>query len=155
MRGPCREPVWPAGVVGSITHCDGFCAAAVARKTQTSSLGIDAELIRPVSDDVLRLIATEPEVDWIRRAARSAQRRIPRELLLFSAKESVYKTWFPIMGSWLGFEQVRIEFNESENAFRAFISAMSVQVPTELQAMDGRFIVGPTHLMTCAHTYVN
>src|SRR5690348_12722868 len=30
--GSNREPIWPYGYIGSITHCNGFCAAAVARK---------------------------------------------------------------------------------------------------------------------------
>ena len=42
-RGAHGEPVWPAGAVGSITHCDGFCACAVARRELIWSVGIDAE----------------------------------------------------------------------------------------------------------------
>jgi 4'-phosphopantetheinyl transferase EntD len=30
LRGAKREPLWPAGIVGSITHCRGYRAAAVA-----------------------------------------------------------------------------------------------------------------------------
>ena len=41
--GNHREPVWPAGIVGSITHCAGYCAAAVARDAMVVALGIDAE----------------------------------------------------------------------------------------------------------------
>ncbi len=151
LRGASREPIWPPGIAGSITHCDGYCAAAVARKADTAGFGIDAELIRPVSGDVLRLIATEPELCWIRRARRSDQRSFPWELLLFSAKESVFKTWFPIVGTWLGFEQVRIEFHEGENEFRAFISGLPARAPTDLGAISGRFIVGATHVLTCAY----
>ncbi len=155
LRGASREPIWPGGIVGSITHCDGYCAAAVARKTNVSSFGIDAEPIRPVSDDVFRLIATKPEAAWIGRKEPSARSLIPWELLVFSAKESVFKTWFPIVGTWLGFDQVRIEFDEISNEFRAVISGLPVQAPKEFSRLHGRFIVGATHVLTCAYINVN
>ncbi|HEY7101617.1 MAG TPA: 4'-phosphopantetheinyl transferase, partial [Mycobacteriales bacterium] len=43
LSGPKREPLWPDGVVGSITHCDGYRAVAVARADQLATIGIDAE----------------------------------------------------------------------------------------------------------------
>jgi 4'-phosphopantetheinyl transferase N-terminal domain len=41
--GPRGEPLWPPGVVGSITHCEGYRACAVARMDDLMSIGIDAE----------------------------------------------------------------------------------------------------------------
>ena len=100
-------PVWPAGVVGSLTHCPGYRAAAVGRSETFRGLGIDAEphvpLPRAVDDLVLRaeerarlrpLCAARPDVHWDR--------------LVFSAKEAVYKAWFPVTRRWLGFEDVSI-----------------------------------------------
>src|SRR5208283_6057556 len=43
LVGPYREPVWPEGIVGSITHCPGFYAAALAHRRDLRSIGIDAE----------------------------------------------------------------------------------------------------------------
>lgn len=45
--GPTGAPVWPVGVTGSITHCDGYRAAAAARTADLAGLGIDAELHAP------------------------------------------------------------------------------------------------------------
>src|SRR5438067_555135 len=39
--GAQREPCWPAGVVGSIAHTNGYAAAAVARSADVIGLGID------------------------------------------------------------------------------------------------------------------
>src|SRR5438132_715206 len=50
LSGPDRAPVWPEAAVGSITHCPGYCAAAVARRGAVRSLGIDAELHQPLRD---------------------------------------------------------------------------------------------------------
>lgn len=41
--GPRGDPHWPVGIVGSITHCDGYRAAAVGRVTDFVAIGIDAE----------------------------------------------------------------------------------------------------------------
>ena len=42
--GPDRLPAWPAGIVGSITHCAGYCGVAVARRGSILCLGLDAEV---------------------------------------------------------------------------------------------------------------
>ena len=48
LRGPQGAPLWPAGVVGSITHCDGYRAAAVARTSDIATVGLDAEPDKPL-----------------------------------------------------------------------------------------------------------
>ena len=46
--GAHREPLWPAGTVGSITHCDGYVGAAVAARGDVRSVGVDAEPAAPL-----------------------------------------------------------------------------------------------------------
>ncbi|WP_394816075.1 4'-phosphopantetheinyl transferase family protein, partial [Clavibacter michiganensis] len=41
-------PVWPAGIVGSITHCVGLRACAVGRRDEHAGIGIDATPARPL-----------------------------------------------------------------------------------------------------------
>lgn len=48
LPGPGGAPAWPPGVVGSITHCDGYRAAVADHRTHTSALGIDAEPAGPL-----------------------------------------------------------------------------------------------------------
>lgn len=102
--GEKRAPVWPAGVVGSITHCAGLRAAAVARTRDVRSLGIDAERARPLPDGVLDAVSDADERAWLAGLGEGT----PWDALLFSAKESVYKTWFPLTGRWLGFEDAAL-----------------------------------------------
>src|SRR4051812_41792193 len=59
--GPDRAPVWPAGVVGSMTHCDGFRAAAVAHADAWTGIGIDAEVLEPLPPEVLSLVMSRAE----------------------------------------------------------------------------------------------
>ena len=105
--GPDRAPCWPAGVVGSITHAAGYCAAAVAADRSTWTLGVDAEPDEPLPADVLPIVAGAPE----RRHLAALRERDPEpawDRLLFSAKESVYKAWFPRARCWLGFDEAEV-----------------------------------------------
>ncbi len=107
-RGPRGEPRWPDGVTGSITHCTGYRACAVARRTQVSALGIDAEPTDPLPADVLRVVATRAERAWLDERMASTP-EVCWDTLLFSAKESAYKAWFPLTGTSLGFADVAVD----------------------------------------------
>jgi 4'-phosphopantetheinyl transferase EntD len=147
LRGATREPLWPPGVCGSITHCEGYCAAVASLQSEIRSIGIDAERVQPLSDGVLQRVTIETERIWIE----SVDSRMPWALVLFSAKESVFKAWFPVVGSWLGFQHARIEFQPHARAFRAVIlpeaPGAHEDTPTEL---TGRFYVDGERVFTSA-----
>ena len=109
LPGEQREPRWPEGVVGSMTHCAGYCAAAVARSGEVSALGIDAEVHAPLPEGVLDLISLESERAMLAELTERVPGAVHWDRMLFSAKESVYKAWFPLTRRWLGFEQADIE----------------------------------------------
>ncbi|WP_435607224.1 4'-phosphopantetheinyl transferase family protein [Streptomyces ardesiacus] len=106
--GERGAPRWPAGLTGSMTHCDGYGAAALVRLTDLASLGIDAEPDGPLPDGVLEAIALPAEAVRLRRLG-EARPGVHWDRLLFSAKESVYKAWFPLTGQWLDFSEADIE----------------------------------------------
>jgi len=109
LPGAYGEPGWPPGIVGTMTHCDGYCAAAVARSCVIASLGMDAEPHEPLPADVLGAV-TLPVERW-RLAELAADRpEVCWDRLLFSAKESVYKAWYPLTHKWLDFEGAEISF---------------------------------------------
>jgi 4'-phosphopantetheinyl transferase EntD len=105
VPGPAGEPLWPVGVVGSMTHCDGYRAAAVARRTALHAVGIDAEPHRRLPPGV----AGQVLLPWERDHTRVLPDEVRWDRLVFSAKESVFKAWFPLTGSWLGFEEALVE----------------------------------------------
>jgi 4'-phosphopantetheinyl transferase EntD len=109
LPGEQREPRWPDGVVGSMTHCAGYCAAAVARSGEVSALGIDAEVHAALPEGVLDLISLESERALLAELTERVPGAVHWDRVLFSAKESVYKAWFPLTRRWLGFEQADIE----------------------------------------------
>jgi 4'-phosphopantetheinyl transferase EntD len=116
--GENGEPRWPAGVVGSITHCDGYRACAVARAESIATVGIDAEPNAPLPQGVLPDVAGAAELGRLRHLRRDAP-GVHWDRLLFSAKESVYKAWFPLMRRWLGFEDADVTIDAAAGAFRA------------------------------------
>jgi len=150
-----RAPVWPDGVVGSITHCDGYRAAAVARSADILTLGIDAEPHAPLPDGVLdvvqstaderaalaELTAHNPEVHWDR--------------LLFSAKETVYKAWYPFHRRMLGFNEAELFFTRDPAAADRGTYTARLLVPGPLLAegtgpdvFHGRWLVRDGLLVT-------
>jgi 4'-phosphopantetheinyl transferase EntD len=113
--GPRGEPLWPPGVVGSITHCRGYRACAVAEAADLRSVGIDAEVDAPLPEGVLDEVAFGRERAMVARAGAS----VCLDRLLFSAKEAIYKAWFPVAERWLGFEDVELTIDVAGGAFRA------------------------------------
>lgn len=107
LAGERGMPQWPPGVVGSITHCAGYRGAAVARSRDLLAIGIDAEPDGPLPDGVLDVVSLPDERARLRALA-EARPAVHWDRLLFSAKESVYKAWFPLARRWLGFEEAEI-----------------------------------------------
>jgi 4'-phosphopantetheinyl transferase EntD len=140
--GPRGAPEWPAGVVGSITHCDGYRGAAVAWRRDVLTIGVDGEPDRPVPGDVLELVALDTEQAMVRDLL--ATRPGPCwDKLLFCAKEAVYKAWFPLMRTWLDFSAARITIDPSRGTFDA-----ELLVPSPVPRFTGRWCATGGLLLT-------
>ena len=133
-RGPRGEPLWPPGVVGSITHCAGYAAAAVARSRDLDGLGIDAEVPARLDAQVIEIVCTERE--------RGISATLGIELwplVIFSAKESVFKVWYPLTGRWLEYADVQVTLDAAGSRFSAVVGG---------HAMTGRFAVRENLILT-------
>jgi 4'-phosphopantetheinyl transferase EntD len=134
-------PQWPPGVVGSITHCAGYRASAVARDRDVVTIGLDAEPHDDLPSGVLGAVASARE--QTRLAALAAARPdVCWDRLLFSAKESVYKAWFPLTRRWLDFEEASVDIDPVS---RTFTARLMVDGPVvngaPLTGFDGRWLV--------------
>ncbi|MCP5029721.1 MAG: 4'-phosphopantetheinyl transferase superfamily protein [Actinomycetia bacterium] len=134
LRGDRRQPLWPPGVVGSITHTTGYVAAAVARRFDLRTVGLDAEPDLPLPDGVIRRIARPEDSEWLGSGADFGV--VDPGRLLFSAKEAVYKAWFPVAGRWLGFGDAYLEVDAGQRTFRAHLT-----VDGPIDTFDGRYRV--------------
>jgi 4'-phosphopantetheinyl transferase EntD len=142
LKGDKGEPCWPDGVVGSLTHTQGFRGAAVGRAGAVRSVGIDAEPHDVLPDGVLGAIALPAE--------QSELRGLPPGLhwdrILFCAKEATYKAWFPLTHRWLGFEDAHITFGIDDSGFGGtFRSQILIDPAAEhgppLEVLEGRWSV--------------
>jgi 4'-phosphopantetheinyl transferase EntD len=106
LKGKKGEPCWPDGVVGSLTHCDGYRGAAVGRHDTVRSVGIDAEPHDVLPNGVLDAISLPAE----RAEINALPAGLHWDRILFCAKEATYKVWFPVTRRWLGFEDAHIVF---------------------------------------------
>lgn len=144
VPGERGAPGWPPGIVGAITHCSGYRAAVAARTADIVTCGIDAEPNEAVPDGVLESISLPDERLRIAKLAR-AHPAVSWDRLLFSAKESVYKAWFPLAGRWLDFEEARISLTpegERHGTFRADLLVPGPALPdgTPLSGFTGRWL---------------
>jgi 4'-phosphopantetheinyl transferase EntD len=138
-------PAWPAGVVGSMTHCAGYRAAVVARSGRVRGIGIDAEphaeLPGAARDLVVRdeerrrlraLVEDEPGTHWDR--------------ILFCAKEAVYKACFPSTRRWLDFADISVAVHAG-GTFDAHLLVPEPRIADGLAGgwtVDGGLIVAAT-----------
>jgi 4'-phosphopantetheinyl transferase EntD len=100
-------PIWPTGIVGSITHTDALALAAVGSSDVLGAIGIDLERMRALTPAALELIACSAERARLRAASDPALDAVA----LFCAKEAFYKAQYPHTHRVLGFDAVEIVFD--------------------------------------------
>ena len=117
LKGESHEPIWPLGIVGSISHSSEFCIVALARETVCGGIGIDIEecdsSVREIADIVLRPEELDDAFDQKGAELDNAIR------LAFSAKESVFKATFAQVKRFIEFEEVRLTFKKKQQKFGA------------------------------------
>jgi len=128
LPGEMGAPQWPDGVVGSMTHCAGYRAAVVGLNTDLVTVGVDAEPHEALPPDVLGTISLPEERERLAQLA-AARPDVHWDRLLFSAKEAVYKSWFPLTRRWLDFEEANVVFDPGPELDLSLGSGESPQPP--------------------------
>jgi len=135
--GDHGQPVWPQGLVGSITHTHGFAAAAVGNASRFASIGMDTEQV--MTAEVMHNVRARicgPEDKF------SVGSPFAPELyatLVFSAKESLFKCLYPLVGKMFWFEDALIRLLPGEGGFTAeLLSRLSGDFPAG-RVIEGRF----------------
>ena len=109
--GSAREPLWPNGAIGSISHSTPLCGVAIAHANQYRGIGLDLEMAKPPDRDLGTLILSEVE--------RRDYLEAPWLQVVFSAKEAVYKGVYPILHKFLDFHDVAIHLDREAKTFSA------------------------------------
>lgn len=133
--GPGRAPVWPAGFVGSITHCRGLVAAVAATSHRYTALGLDAEPAGSLPAGTRHFVLHPVEREGRDGLATDIDK------VVFSAKESIFKALFPFSGVWLGFHDVIVEVDPSGRRFSARPAPDASAVAPRIGALQGRCVI--------------
>jgi len=145
LNRPDRAPAWPAGFVGSISHCPTLCTVVVASRLDICAIGVDVEPAVALDADVEPLVLTSRDRDSI--AQLPLRIRAIGGRLVFSAKEAFYKALYPTTGGFLDFTQAWVTFVTEENFIVATTPPLqrSRALPN---SMIGRYCIEGPHLMT-------
>lgn len=135
-----RGPLWPAGVVGSISHTKGLCVVAVARTSDHPRLGLDVEVTEPLADKLWPSILTVSE----RARLKGLGARGPLlSKLHFSGKEAVYKWLARDEQRVVAFEEVELGFSLARGSFET-----TLLFDHALPKPEGRWRIGREFLAT-------
>ncbi len=146
-----RLPLWPPGIVGSISHCPGRCAVAVARADSVLGIGLDLERLHRMKPGVLDRIGTDGERAWLEERGReeeAARGDVDWATLLFSAKECTYKCYYPLARTRLGFRDVEVEMHPARGSFRAKLVADDAPAAGGVRSFEGRLGWSAQHVFT-------
>jgi enterobactin synthetase component D len=107
-RNEDGSPHWPEQITGSISHGAERALCAVARASDFRSIGIDTERLmgETASNELRARICSDEE-----RAVLAGGIDAPEHHLItfaFSAKESLYKCLYPLMGRFMDFGAARV-----------------------------------------------
>jgi 4'-phosphopantetheinyl transferase EntD len=138
LRNDDRTPAWPAGIVGSISHCDDLCAVVLARAGAIAGLGVDVEPDQPLDAALWSRICTPREIETIVASRPTAAEQGRAARLVFCAKEAFYKSVYPSLLRVLGFHEVEIQVDWRGCRFLPHLQGTHTGLPDGAR-FEGRF----------------
>ncbi|WP_374188772.1 4'-phosphopantetheinyl transferase family protein [Rhizobium rhizogenes] len=114
-RSNTGAPVWPAGVIGSLSHGAGDAIAVVGSRSNVLTLGIDLEAAIPLPEDIASgVIMPEDQVE-----AANLRLHHPKswQMVIFSAKEAFYKAYHQYTAEFVDFGAIFLRFNLDEAGY--------------------------------------
>jgi len=138
--GENREPIWPDGITGSISHTAGIAAAVAAHSSDLLAVGIDIELSAPLEPDIARMIRRPDETDWD---------GLQDSKILFSIKESIYKCIYPQLGFFVDFQEMKVVKSGSDCSYTAIPQNPKIDSGL-LEHLRGRYSVDDDLIISSA-----
>ena len=140
--GEFRQPIWPQGFVGSITHCAGLVASVAALREHVVALGLDAERLGVLPEETRAEILHASEMSQI----------VPElETVVFSAKESLHKALFPLHGVRMEFLDVELALDTERGSFTARPAGEARRSEMPLAQLHGRFAILGGYVLTLSY----
>jgi 4'-phosphopantetheinyl transferase EntD len=145
---PDRSPRWPAGVIGSISHTEGCCAAAVTNAPDVAGFGLDVERDTPLQPELERMICTPAERAWLDTQAPELRGWLGK--LFFSAKEAFYKCQYLTTETLIDFRDVALHLDLGLNTFSVAGLTQDGVKWDRVRSIRGRFQQVPGLIVTAA-----
>lgn len=118
-----RFPVWPDGIVGSISHTRDLVGVALGRQRDYAGIGLDLEARNAVAQNLFHSILVDSEARGLSSGLREEEATV-----IFSCKEAVFKAVNPLVGEFLDFLDVLIELRDGAFVARCRNSLRSAEV---------------------------
>ncbi|MCC2274647.1 4'-phosphopantetheinyl transferase superfamily protein [Streptomyces sp. ET3-23] len=151
VPGHRGAPQWPDGIVGSMTHCAGYRAAAVGRSPGVRTVGIDAEPHAPLPEGVLGAVSLPEERSSLALLAHEDP-AVHWDRLLFCTKEAVYKAWYPVTHRWLGFHEATVDLRPDGSFHARVLAPEQPGPPCTPTFFEGRWLARNGLLLACIAT---
>ncbi|MES2764262.1 MAG: 4'-phosphopantetheinyl transferase superfamily protein [Bacteroidota bacterium] len=119
LIGSDNVPVWPKGIVGSISHTNGMVGAVAAKSSELLSIGMDIEEIGRVKGNMWDMLYTPAEQKYLYQLPE--KEKALYTTLLFSMKESFYKLQYPLTQNKLWFTDVQISKKDENFSLQVLI----------------------------------
>lgn len=132
-----RSPIWPSGIAGSISHSDSRAWVALV-DSACGTVGIDGEDRDALKPELWHLTLRDEEQAWLETLDPSILGR--RALVLFCAKEALYKAQYPHTAAYMGYQALRVEL-VGAGALRCTFQESIGPFPAG-HAVDGRWLDG-------------
>ena len=146
-RGAAGEPRWPAGFTGSVTHTEGLASAAVARLSDARSIGIDSEVrVDTWRAEQIKPLVMQQDEAGLGGGALDGGTRV---MLVFSAKEAIFKCLYPVVGRRFYYEDARII--SADAATGVFVAELLTTLAPGFErgtVLQGRFEIDDRHVHT-------
>ncbi len=144
LVGDYRQPLWPDGIIGSISHSDVFCAVAVASTRSISDLGIDVETLEALNPEVEDVVLTGAEL------VATASMESWAGKLIFSIKEANYKCCYHMVKAFIDFKQCEVVLDMDRQSHQSKIVCNN-HLGKELHiTVEGRWMIDSGHIFTSA-----
>ena len=144
--GEKREPEWPPGIVGSVSHTKGYCGAAVARQAEVRGLGFDVERVGAVREELWLEIVSEQELAGLVSGADGDKGRFVA--LAFSAKEAFFKYQYPLSRQWVGLHDVEVHLNADDHGFWIVPGIDIAPVCAKGARIEGKYVFRGDYVLT-------
>lgn len=108
--GKNRCPIWPDGILGTISHCNDIVACAVLPTTKDIRRYIGIDIEKVIENNIVYEISSSvcSAWEWQRLMSLPFSNNIITTII-FSIKECLFKALYPYIGEYFGFECAQVK----------------------------------------------